>query len=55
MNMEIAHAAKTVKDLGLLTRVAVAKSVVSRRTLAQGVVTLVKKPSAKAYALLPAV
>ena len=50
MNMEIAHAAKTVEDLGLLTRVAVAKSVVSRRTPAQGVVTFAKKPSANAYA-----
>ena len=50
MNMEIAHAAKTVEDLGMLTRVAVAKSVVSRRTLAQGVVKPVKKPSASASA-----
>ena len=50
MNMEIAHAAKTVKDLGLQTRVAVAKSVVSRRTPARGVVTFAKKPSANADA-----
>ena len=46
--MEIAHAAKIVKDLGLITRVVVAKSVVSRRTPARGVAKFAKTPSANA-------
>ena len=61
MSTEIALAAQTVEDLRLTTRVAAAayaggpnkpataaKSVVSRRTLAQGVVTPARKPSASA-------
>ena len=50
MNIEMVHAAKTVKDLGLKTRAAVAKPVVNRRTLARDVVTSAEKPSVNADA-----
>ena len=51
MNMKVVHISKTVKDLGVETRAAVAKSMVSRKTLAWGVVTFAKKFSANADAL----